>query len=121
MLRIAFPCIHDKWGRHSCLPFSRTRKTRMSAPHALRLRCAWKWKSQRVAVIIIAGFVKRLLAWRSYRMDNKLVVDEVLQGKLQQAASALEICNQSGQTLGHFLPEPVYRELLLAATDLNIS
>jgi hypothetical protein len=45
----------------------------------------------------------------------KLTLDADLRSKLNGLDRPLEICDESGQTLGHFLPSPLYDELFYAA------
>jgi hypothetical protein len=48
---------------------------------------------------------------------TKLVVDEPLRSKLHDLRDHAELCDASGQTLGHFLPSDVYQSLLYAALE----
>jgi hypothetical protein len=45
---------------------------------------------------------------------SKIILDEDLRAKLSNLDADLELCDASGRTLGHFVPAPVYRELLYA-------
>jgi len=45
-------------------------------------------------------------------MNAKIVLDPSLRAKLNGLDSEFEVCDETGRTLGHFLPEEVYRELL---------
>jgi hypothetical protein len=48
---------------------------------------------------------------------TKLVVEEPLRSKLRDLRAHAELCDPSGQTLGHFLPSDVYQSLLYAASE----
>jgi hypothetical protein len=37
---------------------------------------------------------------------DKLIVDADLRSRLHNVESTLEVCDESGQTLGHFVPAP---------------
>jgi hypothetical protein len=43
---------------------------------------------------------------------TRLLIDPVLRARLHNLDGELELCDESGQTLGHFLPAERYRELL---------
>jgi hypothetical protein len=45
----------------------------------------------------------------------KVLLDPEFQAKLNNLKEQLEICDETGRTLGHFLPAEVYRKLLYAA------
>lgn len=45
---------------------------------------------------------------------TKVLLDDVLRTKLNGLADELELCDQTGQTVGHFVPADLYRELLYA-------
>ncbi len=45
---------------------------------------------------------------------SRVMLDPQLRSKLNGLDDQLEICDESGKTLGRFLPEALYRELLLA-------
>ncbi len=45
---------------------------------------------------------------------NKLILDKELRAKLNGLSSEIEFCDESGKTLGHFLPDDVYKKLLYA-------
>jgi hypothetical protein len=45
---------------------------------------------------------------------DKVIVDSAVQAQLHHFQEALELCDQTGRTLGHYLPADVYREMLLA-------
>jgi hypothetical protein len=42
---------------------------------------------------------------------NKVTVDPAFQSKLNGAQDAVELCTESGQTVGHFLPPDLYRQM----------
>lgn len=46
---------------------------------------------------------------------TKLTLDAELQSKLNGLDQPLEVCDEAGRTVGHFLPCPVYDELFYAA------
>ena len=52
---------------------------------------------------------------------TKVTLDESLKSKLNGLAEQVELCDETGQTVGHFLPPDLYRELLLAWADSQIS
>lgn len=45
---------------------------------------------------------------------SKVTLDEVLRSKLNGLNETVEVCDESGRTVGHFLPEDVYKQLLYA-------
>jgi hypothetical protein len=45
---------------------------------------------------------------------SRVVLDQQLRSKLRGLNDQVEICDESGKTVGRFLPESLYRELLLA-------
>jgi hypothetical protein len=46
---------------------------------------------------------------------HKVVVDPDLRAKLGGLADQVELCDESGQTFGHFLPADKYLQLVLAS------
>lgn len=46
---------------------------------------------------------------------SKITLDADLRSKLNGLNEQMEICDESGQTLGQFLPEAIYKKLLYAA------
>ena len=52
---------------------------------------------------------------------NKVTVGEALRTQLPSLDGRIEFCDESGKTLGHFLPEDVYKELLRAWAGASIS
>ena len=45
---------------------------------------------------------------------TKVILDEVLRAKLNGLQAEIELCDPSGETVGHFLPENRYQELVAA-------
>jgi hypothetical protein len=45
---------------------------------------------------------------------TKITVDESLRAKLNGLDKQIELCDESGKTMGHFLPDSVYKQLLYA-------
>ena len=45
---------------------------------------------------------------------SRVVLDHELRSKLNGLNEQLEICDEAGKTLGRFVPEALYRELLVA-------
>jgi hypothetical protein len=52
---------------------------------------------------------------------SKVTLDNSLKAKLNGLNEQLEFCDETGNSLGHFLPTDVYKELLLAWADAQIS
>jgi hypothetical protein len=52
---------------------------------------------------------------------NKVILDAELKSKLNGLNEQLELCDEAGRTVGHFLPADLYKQLLLAWTEANIS
>ena len=52
---------------------------------------------------------------------NSVIIDSQLQSKLNGLADPVEFCDQSGKTVGHFVPESLYRELLVAWSKAHLS
>jgi hypothetical protein len=48
---------------------------------------------------------------------SRVILDSYLKARLNGLNEKLEICDADGRTLGHFLPEDVYRRLLYAAVE----
>ena len=46
---------------------------------------------------------------------TKLTLDADLRSKLNGLDQSIEVCDESGQTVGHFLPSRMYDELFYAA------
>jgi hypothetical protein len=45
---------------------------------------------------------------------SRITVDNELRSKLNGLDQHIELCDESGQTMGHFLPEKAYREMIEA-------
>jgi hypothetical protein len=54
---------------------------------------------------------------------GRVLLDSELRGKLSGLREPLEICDAAGDTIGHFLPVDVYKNLLdgALAAELSIS
>ncbi len=52
---------------------------------------------------------------------SRVVLDDQLRSKLNGLNDQLEICDEVGRTLGHFVPEALYRQLLIAWSKAQIS
>jgi hypothetical protein len=52
---------------------------------------------------------------------SKVILDDVLRAKLNGLNEQVEICDETGRRVGHFVPEEVYKELLYALIDLQIT
>jgi len=48
-------------------------------------------------------------------------LDPQLRSKLNGLNEQLEICDEAGNTLGHFVPEALYRELLVTWSKTHLS
>lgn len=48
---------------------------------------------------------------------NKIILDEALRAKLNGLTQDIKLCDEAGNTLGHFLPIDIYKELLFAWAD----
>jgi hypothetical protein len=46
-------------------------------------------------------------------MMTKVILDEILRAKLNGLDEHLELCDEEGRTLGHYLPAIEYKELLV--------
>ena len=46
---------------------------------------------------------------------SKVILDDVLRSKLNGLTEHLEVCDDSGHTLGHFLTDDQYHQLLYAS------
>jgi hypothetical protein len=51
---------------------------------------------------------------------NKVLLDPILKTKLNGLNEHLELCDDSGQTVGHFLPADLYKQMLFAWADAQI-
>ena len=52
---------------------------------------------------------------------NKVCLDPALRAQLCGFSSPVEICDESGQSLGHYLPAPIYRQMLVAWSKAEVS
>jgi hypothetical protein len=52
---------------------------------------------------------------------NKVIVDDALRSKLNGLNDDVELCDATGQTLGHFVPEDFYKELVYAWLNAQIT
>jgi hypothetical protein len=52
---------------------------------------------------------------------RKVVLDEILRAKLNGLEEQVELCDETGRTVGHILPEDVYQELVYAWADTPIT
>jgi hypothetical protein len=52
---------------------------------------------------------------------SRVIVDEILEAKLQGCNQHLELCDENGNPLGHFLPAAEYWKLQLAADHCPLS
>jgi hypothetical protein len=48
---------------------------------------------------------------------SKVVLDQTLRAKLNGLNEPLELCDETGRTVGHFLPAGAYQKLLYAAAE----
>jgi hypothetical protein len=52
---------------------------------------------------------------------QKVILNEDLRSKLNGLNEHLELCDDTGKRLGHFLPEHIFREWLIALSKDEIS
>jgi len=52
---------------------------------------------------------------------NKVIVDQGLRSRLNGLDAQVEFCEDTGQTLGYFVPADVYKEMLFAWADSHLS
>ena len=52
---------------------------------------------------------------------NKIILDSNWQAKLNGFEGPLELCDEAGKTLGHFLPEAIYRRFLQVWANSQVS
>jgi len=43
---------------------------------------------------------------------GKVILDDVLRAKLNGLSEQMEVCDESGRTLGHFLPADLYQQII---------
>lgn len=52
---------------------------------------------------------------------TRIVVDEILRTRLNGLDQQVEFCDESGHTMGHFLPDALFREMLFTWAESKIS
>jgi hypothetical protein len=52
---------------------------------------------------------------------SKVILDDVLRSKLNGFTDELELCDEAGQTVGHFVPADMYKEMLYAWLNAQIT
>jgi len=52
---------------------------------------------------------------------SKVTLDPAWRAKSNGLSEPLEVCDESGNTVGHFLPEDAYRQLLCALAKSQVS
>jgi hypothetical protein len=52
---------------------------------------------------------------------SRVILNPQLRSQLNGLTEQVEFCDESGNTVGHFIPEPLYRELLVAWSKANLS
>jgi hypothetical protein len=52
---------------------------------------------------------------------NKIILDPALREKLNGLDRELELCDETGRTVGHFLPDAQYRKLVLASLQVPLT
>lgn len=52
---------------------------------------------------------------------HKVVLDESLLTKLNGLNGQVELCDESGRTVGHFLPVEVYKQMLIASSKAHVT
>jgi hypothetical protein len=52
---------------------------------------------------------------------SRVVLDSQLRSKLNGLTEQVEFCDESGATVGRFVPESLYRELLVAWSRTHLS
>lgn len=52
---------------------------------------------------------------------SKIILDPELKAKLNGLNEQLEVCDESGRTVGRFLPEKMFQEFLVAWADAHLS
>src|SRR5262245_61043814 len=102
---------------------SASRSASCSKPHGQRaVRAAGMVIPARSALWGSKGRSQKL-RWRGIRSAfsparvasmDKIIIDQNLRSRLNGLDSSIEFCDESGKTLGHFLPEDVYREVMSA-------
>jgi hypothetical protein len=52
---------------------------------------------------------------------SRVTLDPVLRAKLNGLQEPLEVCDEGGKTIGHFLPEDAYRRILHTLAQSQIT
>jgi hypothetical protein len=52
---------------------------------------------------------------------SRIILDPQLRSQLGDPTEHVELCDASGNTIGHFVPESIYREMLLAWSKVHLS
>lgn len=52
---------------------------------------------------------------------SKVIIDAYIRSKLQGMNGEVELCDENGQTLGHFVPMDFYKQLLSAWINAQVS
>jgi hypothetical protein len=52
---------------------------------------------------------------------TRVTIDEALRGKLNGLDQPLELCDEAGQTVGHFLPAEEYKRYFYAWLNAQVS
>ena len=52
---------------------------------------------------------------------SKVIVDETLRSKLNGLNTELELCDETGRVLGHFLPADVYKRFVYSSVQCPYS
>jgi hypothetical protein len=52
---------------------------------------------------------------------EKLILDPALRDKLNGLDREVELCDETGRTLGHYLPVEEYRKLVLASLKVRLT
>jgi CRISPR/Cas system-associated endonuclease Cas1 len=52
---------------------------------------------------------------------SRVILNPQLRSELSDPTATVEFCDQSGNIIGHFVPEPLYREMLVAWSKVHLS
>ena len=52
---------------------------------------------------------------------SRIVLDPQLRTRLNGLNEPMEVCDEAGKTVGHFLPDGLYREFLVAWSKAHLS